>query len=79
MLPNHWTGSTVFRLKEPRGARVPVGDLRSGNRAAVPALQSEAGFEELGCLLGDFNTVQCPDSGPLATFSEFRVCGLVNN
>eukprot|EP00969_Alexandrium_andersonii_P253552 11206277-Alexandrium_andersonii.AAC.1 len=79
MLPNHWAGSTVFRLKELQGARAPVGDPRSGNRLAAPALQSEAKFEELGCLLGDFNTIQCPGSGPLATFSEFRICGLVNN
>eukprot|EP00969_Alexandrium_andersonii_P329365 14553820-Alexandrium_andersonii.AAC.1 len=29
--------------------------------------------------MSDFSAIQCPDSGPLATFSEFRICGLVNN
>eukprot|EP00969_Alexandrium_andersonii_P126377 5586287-Alexandrium_andersonii.AAC.1 len=76
MLPSRWAGSTVFRLKEPQGAHVTAGDLRSSNRTAAPALQSGAEFEELGCFLGEFSTIQCLDSGPLATFSEFRMRGL---
>eukprot|EP00969_Alexandrium_andersonii_P175980 7781501-Alexandrium_andersonii.AAC.1 len=76
MLPNRWAGSTVFRLKESQFASVPEGNLKSGNRTAAPALQGEAEFRVVGDLLGDFSAVQCPDSGPLATFSEFRICGL---
>eukprot|EP00969_Alexandrium_andersonii_P100854 4448925-Alexandrium_andersonii.AAC.1 len=76
MLPKHWTGSTVFRLKGSRGAPVPEGNLKSGSRTAAAALQGEAEFQELGCLLGELSATQCPDSGPLASFSEFRICGL---
>eukprot|EP00969_Alexandrium_andersonii_P331424 14648239-Alexandrium_andersonii.AAC.1 len=66
MLPNQWTGSTVFRLKESQGASVPEGNLMSSNRTAAPVLQGEAEFRVLGDLLGEFSAIQCPDSGPLA-------------
>eukprot|EP00969_Alexandrium_andersonii_P030652 1336794-Alexandrium_andersonii.AAC.1 len=64
MLPNQWTGSTVFKLKDPKGANAPVGTPKHSNRAAAPALQDKAGFRALGPLLGVFSSIKSPDTGP---------------
>eukprot|EP00969_Alexandrium_andersonii_P263443 11643452-Alexandrium_andersonii.AAC.1 len=79
MLPNQWTGSTVFRLKETPGAHASSGNPKPSSRTAAPALPDGVEFRTLGALLGAFSSINCPDSGPLASFEDFRICGLVNN
>eukprot|EP00969_Alexandrium_andersonii_P266445 11776389-Alexandrium_andersonii.AAC.1 len=48
MLPNQWTGSTVFKLRDPKGAPAPAGDPKRGGRTAAPALPNKAEFQALG-------------------------------
>eukprot|EP00969_Alexandrium_andersonii_P208024 9188654-Alexandrium_andersonii.AAC.1 len=66
MLPNQWTGSTVFKLKSPEGANAPDGGSKHGTRTAAPAPPDKAVFQKLGSLLGAFRSTKRPDSGPLA-------------